>query len=168
MFKIKCRCGTGEQSFKFDIGPFYIDECCTAAGYDELGNKVADRPPILPSGNTDPKVETINPVELTLDQAETLTIDDPEKDSLDVEDIELPNESTDPKDEPCFATGEQTKEFLEEELAISKNPDLIPDPVFTEPTVETNQTVTSLKIGTEPISTIKVKRTYTKKTKVIE
>ena len=40
MFKKKCRCGASEKSFKIDIGPFFVAECCIEAGFDELGNKV--------------------------------------------------------------------------------------------------------------------------------
>jgi hypothetical protein len=33
-----CRCGASKKRFKMDIGPFYVGECCEAAGYDGLGN----------------------------------------------------------------------------------------------------------------------------------
>lgn len=33
-----CRCGASKKRFKFDIGPFYIAECCEARGFDALGN----------------------------------------------------------------------------------------------------------------------------------
>jgi outer membrane biosynthesis protein TonB len=39
LINIKCRCGATSISFQKNIGPFYIDECCTKAGYDHLGNK---------------------------------------------------------------------------------------------------------------------------------
>lgn len=39
MFKKKCRCGKSEKNFKFDIGPFFVADCCLDAGYDELGRK---------------------------------------------------------------------------------------------------------------------------------
>tara|TARA_R110000868_G_C10973188_1_gene771586 strand:+ start:106778 stop:107173 length:396 start_codon:yes stop_codon:yes gene_type:complete len=39
MFKIKCRCGSSEKSFKIDIGEFFMNECCFKAGYDAQGNK---------------------------------------------------------------------------------------------------------------------------------
>lgn len=43
MFSKKCRCGKSTKNFFRDIGPFYIDKCCTDAGYDNLGNlKVKD------------------------------------------------------------------------------------------------------------------------------
>lgn len=32
-----CRCGASKKRFKMDIGPFYVGECCNAAGFDELG-----------------------------------------------------------------------------------------------------------------------------------
>ena len=35
-----CACGSSQKDFKIDIGPFYVDECCLANGYDELGNKI--------------------------------------------------------------------------------------------------------------------------------
>lgn len=35
MFRIKCKCGKSEKSFKFNIGPFYVDECCEAAEKEE-------------------------------------------------------------------------------------------------------------------------------------
>lgn len=41
MFKKNCRCGASNKNFKFDIGPFFIDACCTQAGYDDLGNRAA-------------------------------------------------------------------------------------------------------------------------------
>ena len=42
MFKKKCRCGTTEKNFKMDIGPFFINECCEKAGFDEKGLKAED------------------------------------------------------------------------------------------------------------------------------
>lgn len=42
MIKIKCRCGKSEKSFKKEIGPFYIDECCEKAGFDEFGKLPED------------------------------------------------------------------------------------------------------------------------------
>jgi hypothetical protein len=38
MIKTKCRCGEQEKHFKIRL-PFYIGECCEAAGYDEKGEK---------------------------------------------------------------------------------------------------------------------------------
>lgn len=38
MIEKSCRCGKSKKNFKMDIGPFYIDECCIEAGYDDLGN----------------------------------------------------------------------------------------------------------------------------------
>lgn len=42
MREVSCRCGKNKRSFKNDIGPFYIDDCCLEAGYDQLGNKVEE------------------------------------------------------------------------------------------------------------------------------
>lgn len=42
MFKIKCRCGKTEKSFKMNIGPFFINECCEEAGYDQYGKTKED------------------------------------------------------------------------------------------------------------------------------
>lgn len=39
MIEKTCRCGKTKKNFKIDIGPFFIDQCCTEAGYDHLGNK---------------------------------------------------------------------------------------------------------------------------------
>jgi hypothetical protein len=38
MFPTKCRCGHHQLNFKKDIGPFFVDDCCIAAGYDAAGN----------------------------------------------------------------------------------------------------------------------------------
>jgi hypothetical protein len=37
MIEKTCRCGKTKKNFMMDIGPFFIDDCCLAAGYDELG-----------------------------------------------------------------------------------------------------------------------------------
>lgn len=42
MFKRKCRCGKTEKSFKNDIGPFFMNTCCEAEGYDCRGKKPED------------------------------------------------------------------------------------------------------------------------------
>ena len=42
MFKRKCACGETEKSFKIDIGPFFVNECCEQAGYDVYGKTEAD------------------------------------------------------------------------------------------------------------------------------
>lgn len=39
MFEKPCRCAKQKKNFRLDIGPFFIDDCCIEAGYDELGNK---------------------------------------------------------------------------------------------------------------------------------
>lgn len=41
MFKKTCACGKANKNFKHDIGPFYVDDCCRAAGYDELGKRTS-------------------------------------------------------------------------------------------------------------------------------
>lgn len=38
MIEKTCRCGKTKKNFKVDIGPFFVDECCIEAGYDEVGN----------------------------------------------------------------------------------------------------------------------------------
>lgn len=37
MKEISCRCGKTKKNFKFDIGPFFIAECCEEAGFNHLG-----------------------------------------------------------------------------------------------------------------------------------
>src|SRR5690606_23594254 len=37
MFEKPCVCGKSKKNFKNDIGPFFVNECCTEAGYDEFG-----------------------------------------------------------------------------------------------------------------------------------
>lgn len=39
MIEKTCRCGKSKKNFNVDIGPFFIAECCTEAGYDHLGNR---------------------------------------------------------------------------------------------------------------------------------
>jgi len=39
MFKIICRCGKSSKVFKFNIGPFFMNDCCIAAGFDDFGIK---------------------------------------------------------------------------------------------------------------------------------
>ncbi len=39
MFKKICACGISGKTFKKDIGPFFIAECCEKAGYDIYGKK---------------------------------------------------------------------------------------------------------------------------------
>lgn len=38
MFLVKCKCGKSQKNFKFNIGEFFIDECCEKAGFDHKGN----------------------------------------------------------------------------------------------------------------------------------
>lgn len=42
MYQISCRCGASKKNFKFNIGDFYIEECCEKAGYDVFGQKKAE------------------------------------------------------------------------------------------------------------------------------
>ena len=42
MYKKKCRCEATEKNFKFDIGEFFVNECCEKAGYDEKGKLEGD------------------------------------------------------------------------------------------------------------------------------
>lgn len=44
MMEKTCACGASKKNFKIDIGPFFVDDCCLAAGYDELGNKPQKQP----------------------------------------------------------------------------------------------------------------------------
>lgn len=39
MNEVTCRCGAIKKNFRISI-PFFIAECCEAAGYDHLGNKL--------------------------------------------------------------------------------------------------------------------------------
>lgn len=43
MFVTKCRCGKSEKSFKRNIGPFFMNDCCVEAGYDERGNLIEQK-----------------------------------------------------------------------------------------------------------------------------
>lgn len=43
MFKKKCACGKSEKNFKFDIGPSYVGDCCSAEGYDALGKRISQQ-----------------------------------------------------------------------------------------------------------------------------
>jgi hypothetical protein len=52
MFYKKCRCGKTGRNFMKDIGEFYIEDCCTEAGYDYKGNLITP-----PSSDTESKVE---------------------------------------------------------------------------------------------------------------
>lgn len=35
-----CRCGKRSTAFYMDIGPYYMDDCCKDAGYNEKGELV--------------------------------------------------------------------------------------------------------------------------------
>jgi len=37
MFLKSCVCGKTSKNFKFDIGPFFVTDCCEEAGYDCKG-----------------------------------------------------------------------------------------------------------------------------------
>jgi hypothetical protein len=52
MFSKRCACGIATKNFHRDIGDFYVDECCLAAGYDELG-KLKNPTPEVKSSVTD-------------------------------------------------------------------------------------------------------------------
>lgn len=55
MIEKPCRCGASKKRFKYEIGPFFIDQCCEAAGYDAVGNKTSDKKtPELVSVTTTP------------------------------------------------------------------------------------------------------------------
>ena len=50
-FKVTCRCGSTQKTFKKDLGlSFFIAECCEKAGYDHNGNKAGE-------ASEDPKKE---------------------------------------------------------------------------------------------------------------
>ena len=40
MSEIPCACGANKKRFKYDIGPYFVGDCCSSAGYDELGRKI--------------------------------------------------------------------------------------------------------------------------------
>lgn len=45
LYPTKCKCGKSSTNFFNKVGLFYIDECCTQAGYDHLGNLIISEPP---------------------------------------------------------------------------------------------------------------------------
>lgn len=63
MFLKTCRCGKTQKNFFFDIGEFFIEECCVEAGYDHKGDRVVTKPlPVkyiaeVPEGKTVQEVE---------------------------------------------------------------------------------------------------------------
>ncbi len=70
MIEKSCRCGKSKKNFKFDIGPFYIEECCIEAGYNKRGEKAKKE-----------VTETLSIAELQI--AQTLEVTDhPELDQL--------------------------------------------------------------------------------------
>jgi hypothetical protein len=38
MIEKPCRCGSSKKSFKINIGPFFVGDCCLKSGFDEFGN----------------------------------------------------------------------------------------------------------------------------------
>lgn len=44
MFRIHCKCKKSNKNFHNNIGDFYVDDCCKAAGYDDLGRPIAGTP----------------------------------------------------------------------------------------------------------------------------
>lgn len=80
MIEKTCRCGKTKKNFQIDIGPFFIAECCTEAGYDHLGNKF--------------EVESVNlkteEVQKVLESKETQAleiVDDPKDDADEPEEV---------------------------------------------------------------------------------
>lgn len=39
MIEISCRCGAAKKRFKYDIGEFFINDCCSEAGFNHLGQR---------------------------------------------------------------------------------------------------------------------------------
>lgn len=65
MYKIPCRCGASIKQFKKHIGPFYLNECCAEAGFDDLGNPIKILAPELPE-------EPVSQVNKTIEAAKNL------------------------------------------------------------------------------------------------
>lgn len=61
MFKKNCACGKANKNFKYDIGTFYVDECCKAAGYDDLGQRKSSGEALAPTGHIVPSQPSISP-----------------------------------------------------------------------------------------------------------
>lgn len=63
MFEKSCRCGTSKKRFRVDIGPFFVNECCAAAGFDDLGQKPGDTSALREffGLKVEPKVSMSNP-----------------------------------------------------------------------------------------------------------
>lgn len=81
MFTKTCRCGKQTKNFKKDIGPFFIDECCTEAGYDHLGKKALDTKDL---GIDSTKLDQ----DLTSDETKNLEIEDDSSLDQDLSDEE--------------------------------------------------------------------------------
>lgn len=42
MYEIQCACKKSKKNFKFEIGSFFINDCCEKSGYDEFGKTKED------------------------------------------------------------------------------------------------------------------------------
>lgn len=100
MFEKSCRCGATKKNFKIDIGEFFIDECCTKAGYDHMGKKAVDLEDL---GLDKDKLDQ----QLNSDDTQKLEIQD-EGEQPD------PNEETQPEE----STEQESEESSEEEKAL--------------------------------------------------
>lgn len=80
MYEKTCRCGTSKKNFKIDIGPFFIGECCTEAGYDEYGKKSVELSDF-----------SLNPDELKqmLESSETTNLQIEDDSTLDADGAEI-------------------------------------------------------------------------------
>lgn len=67
MVEKSCRCGAIKKNFRFDIGPFFIGECCESMGFDAQGNQIGAGKEARPV----PSLETIK-VEIKLDTAQSV------------------------------------------------------------------------------------------------
>lgn len=67
MFNTKCACGKSNKNFKYNIGPFYVEDCCRAAGYDEIGKRVSSGDSIVETLTKALKSEAkpVGPADLT-------------------------------------------------------------------------------------------------------
>lgn len=101
MYTKKCRCGEQTKNFKIDIGPFFIDECCTAAGYDHLGKKAIDTKDLgIDSTKLDEKLESDETKNLEIqddssldqdlsDEDQEKLMDESDEDDVDQEDAKI-------------------------------------------------------------------------------
>ena len=58
MFMKSCACGETKKNFKFDIGEFFVAECCLKHGYDEYGKRLDGESPVEPEGAGDSSPES--------------------------------------------------------------------------------------------------------------